>query len=249
VSYSVGEIARLACVTVRTLHHYDEIDLLKPSSRTAAGYRNYSDADVDRLQKILFFRELDLPLDTIATILDSPNASPSDHLAQQRRLLVERIERLESLVAAIDRTLEAQRMGYELSPQEKLEIFGQWQPPPAYFEELAALRSAPSAFGSTETWVIPESKEGWQAIEDRRRSFAERIADAMEAGLAPTSAEAMALIEEERGRKSHRQQVMIADWYASKPEYFGFIARPNEQLPGMPDWYRDAVRANAERAG
>src|SRR5436190_1781812 len=150
MSYSVSEIARMAGVTVRTLHHYD------------------------------------------------------------------RIRRLEALVAAIDRSLEANRMGYQLSAQEKLEIFGAWEPPSTYWSDLAQLRAKPDAFGSTKSWPTPQTKADWQAIEEHRRVIAERIAAAIEAGIAPDTTEAMDLAEDERGAKSHLQQVLIADWYAEK---------------------------------
>jgi DNA-binding transcriptional MerR regulator len=120
MSYTVGEIARYAGLTVRTLHHYDEIRLLSPSERSAAGYRLYDDADVDRLQQILFYRELDFSLEDIAVILDDRTADPAHYLEQQRQLLKERIARLGAMVAVIERTKEAHRMGYRLSLQEKL---------------------------------------------------------------------------------------------------------------------------------
>ena len=69
VSFSVGQVAQLSGVTVRTLHHYDEIRLLSPTGRTAAGYRVYRNADLARLRRILFYRELGFALDEIATIL------------------------------------------------------------------------------------------------------------------------------------------------------------------------------------
>src|SRR5438105_3137439 len=228
-SYSIGEVARLAGVTVRTLHHYDDIGLMTPTGRTAGGYRRYSDGDVDRLQQVLFYRELGFSLDRIATILDDPTTSPAEHLAAQRRLLVDRIERLEALVAAIDRTVEAHRMGYQLTAQERLEIFGAWEPPPGYREELARFRGEGGSFGSTASWPVPQTRQEWEAIEHRRRDVAGRIRVAVENGIAPDSETAMDLAEEERGARTHAQQVMIADWYASKPEYFGFIARPHEQ--------------------
>ena len=71
-TYTVQQLARLAGVSVRTLHHYDHVGLLKPSARTAAGYRQYGEADLLRLQQILFFRELDFPLTDIQAILDQP---------------------------------------------------------------------------------------------------------------------------------------------------------------------------------
>ena len=141
-------------------------------------------------------------------------------------------------------------MGYELTAEDKLEIFGNWQPPAAYFEELAAYRSEGAAgeFGSTESWTMPQSRDGWVAMESHRAEVAERMREAIEAGVAADSEDGMAVAEAERGQKTHHQQLLIAEWYARKPDYFGFIARPHEQVPGMPEWFRDAVRANAERA-
>src|SRR5690349_15133267 len=102
--YTVGKVAELAGVSVRTLHHYDEIGLLEPSERSASGYRLYSAADLRRLQRILFYRELDLDLALIADILDDPAVA---HLADQRRLLVERIGRYQAMVDVIDKELAA----------------------------------------------------------------------------------------------------------------------------------------------
>jgi len=72
MSYTVGAVARIASVSVRSLHHYDEIGLLRPTARSAAGYRMYSERDLERLQQILFFRALDFGLDEIQKILDAP---------------------------------------------------------------------------------------------------------------------------------------------------------------------------------
>lgn len=85
--HPVGEVARLAGVTVRTLHHYDEIGLLRPTGRSAAGYRLYDRADLERLQQILCYRELGFELDKIAAILDDPDTDPVDHLRRQHEHL------------------------------------------------------------------------------------------------------------------------------------------------------------------
>ena len=85
--YPVGRVAGLAGVTVRTLHHYDEIGLLSPSGRTSAGYRRYDDADLERLQQILFYRELGFPLEEIAVIIDDPGRARREHLRRQHELL------------------------------------------------------------------------------------------------------------------------------------------------------------------
>ena len=94
MSYSVGQVADLAGVTIRTLHHYDQLGLLSPSGRSAAGYRIYEEPDLERLQQILFYRELGFALEEIATIADDPYTDAAGHLRRQRGLLAERIERL-----------------------------------------------------------------------------------------------------------------------------------------------------------
>jgi DNA-binding transcriptional MerR regulator len=101
MSYSVGQVAELAGVTVRTLHHYGQIGLLEPQDRTSAGYRRYSEDDLDRLRHILFYRELGFSLDDIATILADPGAGSGAHLRRQRELLTDRIHRLQAMVAAV----------------------------------------------------------------------------------------------------------------------------------------------------
>ena len=88
MAYTVKAVAGMAGVTVRTLHHYDEIGLLRPAAVSAAGYRLYSDADMERLQHILFFRELGFSLDDIKAITSSPTFDPREALRSHRKLLV-----------------------------------------------------------------------------------------------------------------------------------------------------------------
>src|SRR3954447_20798172 len=106
MDYSVGEVAGYAGITVRTLHHYDGIGLLRPSGRSHAGHRRYDDADLDRLQRILFYRELGFALDEVAVLLDDPDADPYEHLRRQHQLLISRIERLEQMAAAVRAAME-----------------------------------------------------------------------------------------------------------------------------------------------
>ncbi len=95
---TVHEVSELAGVSVRTLHHYDAIGLLKPSGRSASGYRLYDDADLARLQQILLFRELEFPLAEIRRILDSPDYDQDKALEQQIGLLELKRERLDKLI-------------------------------------------------------------------------------------------------------------------------------------------------------
>lgn len=95
---TVKEVSKLTGISVRTLHHYDEIGLLKPTSITEAGYRLYDDTALERLQHILLFRELEFPLKDIKKILDSPDFDRNKALEQQIELLTMKKEYLEHLI-------------------------------------------------------------------------------------------------------------------------------------------------------
>ncbi|GDY43742.1 hypothetical protein SANT12839_046240 [Streptomyces antimycoticus] len=147
MSYSVGQVAGFAGVTVRTLHHYDEIGLLRPGTRSTAGHRRYDDADLDRLQRILFYRELGFPLEEVAVLLDDPDIDPQAHLRRQHRLLTDRIERLRKMAAAVEQAMEARKMGINLTPEEKFEVFGDFDPD-EHQEEVEQRWGTPRRTGS-----------------------------------------------------------------------------------------------------
>ena len=103
--YTVKQLSDLAGITVRALHYYDEIDLLKPSSVGDNGYRYYEDDDLFRLQQILLFRETGLGLLQIKAIVDDPAFDRVTALQSHRRVLQERIQRLETLIQTVDSTI------------------------------------------------------------------------------------------------------------------------------------------------
>lgn len=105
-TYTVSQVAKMAGISVRTLHHYDQIGLLKPSDRTEAGYRLYAEPELLRLQQILFFRELEMPLEEVGRILDNPGFDQVMALEQHRQLLNRRMERLARLLDTISRTID-----------------------------------------------------------------------------------------------------------------------------------------------
>src|SRR3569833_3762505 len=147
---NVGEVAALAGVTVRTPHHYDRSGLLSPSGRTAAGYRQYAPADLDRLHQVLLYRELGFPLEEVATLL-SGDADPAAHLRRQHRLLRDRLERTSAMVEAVEKEMEARAMGISLTPEEKFELFGE-----GYSEDYE--REAEERWGDTEAWAQSQRK-------------------------------------------------------------------------------------------
>lgn len=250
MGYSVGEAARLAGVTVRTLHHYDEVGLLSPRGRTAAGYRSYSGADLDRLRRILFYRELDLGLDDIASILADGDANA--HLKRQHELLLTRIERLQRMVAAVERELEANTMGIDLTQEEKFELFGDFDPDD-YAAEAEQRWGSTDAYRQSKQKMSSFTKEDWKRFMASQEDIARRLAEAMRAGCAPDGEQAMDLAEE------HRQHITrwcydctyeihrgLGEMYVADER---FAANYEKLLPGLAEYIRTAINANATRAG
>src|SRR5918999_2454445 len=104
--YTVKAVSKIAGVSVRTLHHYDEIGLLKPSGKSGAGYRLYGEKDLERLQQVLFFKELGFDLKEIKRVLSDPQFDRRRALTEHRQLLLERQERVRRLIRSVDRTLK-----------------------------------------------------------------------------------------------------------------------------------------------
>ena len=252
MSYSVGQVAGLAGVTIRTLHHYDEIGLLSPSGRSAAGYRIYEEADLERLQRILFYRELGFTLEEIATIVDDPRTDVVGHLRRQRELLTERIKRLRAMVEAIDFEMEAQTMGIRLTPEERFEVFDDFRPED-HAEEAEQRWSDTEAYRQSQRRVASYTKKDWQQIKAEEEQVRASLAAAFAAGLAPNSDEAMAAAE------AHRQYISrwfyecsydvhhdLTDMYVNDDR---FRAHYDALAPGLAQFIREAAHANANRAG
>jgi DNA-binding transcriptional MerR regulator len=249
---NVGEVAQLAGVTVRTLHHYDRIGLLTPSERTAAGYRRYTTSDLDRLHRILVYRELGFPLDEVATLLDDPDADPAVHLRRQLRLLRDRLERNHSMVEAVEKELEAYQMGIQLTPEERFEVFGENDP--AQYEAEAEERwGETDAYKQSQRRTASYTKEDWQRIKAEGEDVERRFVEVMRSGAPADSEQAMDAAE------AHRQQIS-RNFYDCPPEMHAglgqmyvqderFAAHYEELAPGLAQYVSDAVQANAARQG
>ena len=119
---TVKEVSELTGISVRTLHYYDEIGLLKPSQCTEAGYRLYDDKAMERLKQILFFREFDMPLKEIHRILQDPDLDRNQILGMQKAMLMKKRDRLDRLIRSIDRMLKGEQdMDFEVFGKEELE--------------------------------------------------------------------------------------------------------------------------------
>ena len=251
MSYTVGDVAKFAGVTVRTLHHYDAVALLSPSGRTAAGYRLYDDSDLDRLQQILCYRELGFSLDDIAAILDDPRSDPVDHLRRQHELLTGHICRLEEMVEAVRKTMEARKMGIALNPEEMFEVFGE-DDPTQHAEEVEERWGETDAYKQSQRRTSQYTKEDWLRIKAEGADVERRLAAALAAGQPATSVEAMDAAEAHRLQidrwfyeLSYDMHRGLADMYVADPR---FTAHYDEIAAGLAQYVRDAIHANADRA-
>lgn len=247
---TVGAVANLAGVTVRTLHHYDEIGLLVPSERTAAGYRTYTGADVARLQRILFYRELELPLDRIHQLIDDPEVDESDHLRHQLTELGERITRLQRIRDAVATTLEAHGMSIDLTPEERLEVFG-GKDPSQYSTETSERWGDTEAYRVARERIKHYSKDDWKRVMAAADAIEAAFASALLDGEPADGGRAMDLAERARRQideayypLSHAMHVNLADLYIEDPR---FTKHYDDRAPGLAQFVHDAIDANAAR--
>jgi DNA-binding transcriptional MerR regulator len=248
--YGVGRVAELAGVTVRTLHHYDEIGLVRPSGRTPAGYRVYSAGDIDRLQQVLLYRRLGFGLDEIGALIDDATIDAVAHLRRQRDLLMARGAELEAMVAAIDAQLEARRMGMQLTPEEQLDVFGTDKVGGEWADE------AWERWGETETYQESQRRAASYTKADREQlkvesdSGLQSFAAAMASGEPADSAAAMQLAEEHRefltkwfydcGYEMHRSLALM---YVEDER---FTATFEVVAPGLTAYVSETIIANAD---
>ena len=156
----ISEVAKLTGITVRTLHYYDEIGLLKPSEITEAGYRLYSREDLEILQQILFFRELDFPLSQIKEIMNNPNYDKEEALKKQKELLIQQRQRIEGLIKLIEKKIEGDNnMSFKEFDMNEIE-----ENKKKYAKEVKERWGTSKAYEESEKKTSSYNKEKWGDI-------------------------------------------------------------------------------------
>lgn len=250
-TYQVKEVAQLAGVSVRTLHHYDELGLLVPSARTAAGYRLYRDDDLLRLQQILIGRELGLSLEDIRRSLDDPGFDRRAALRAQRAQLQTRAHRTAEMLRAVDRALALIEEPMTTTDDMK-QIFGGFDP--ARYEDEARER-----WGETDAYQVSKQRTARYTRADWERLAAEQAAiyadayAALQAGVAADAPAAMDVAERHRlsidrwfypcAPSMHRG---LADMYEADAR---FAENIDKHGAGLTPYLAAAIRANAARHG
>jgi MerR family transcriptional regulator, thiopeptide resistance regulator len=248
-TWTVGQVADVFGVTVRTLHHYDELGLLVPSERSAAGYRLYTDADLRRLQQIVVYRRLELPLDEIASLL-AGDEDPRAHLRRQREAVMTRLDELTDIVVAIDRALEREMDDRPATTAELKELFGD-----GFSDEYQ--QEAQERWGETDAWKQSASRTrrytaaDWAEVKAEMEAVNAAFIAALQAGEPATSVAAMDAAEAHRMHiherfydLSHDFHRGLGDMYVADPR---FTKTYEDLAPGLAAYVRDAIHANAQR--
>mgnify|MGYP001943753409 CR=1 FL=1 len=255
---TVGQVAEHLGVTVRTLHHYDQVGLAGASHRSWSGYRLYTADDVARLERVVFLRRLGLSLEEIAQVADGGGVA--DRLRERREAVIHEVEQLTGLLDAIDTALEAEmnttqheNHGYRISRAEQREIFGD-----SFADNLDDYQAeSERRWGDSPQWAESQQrtrryeKADWEAIKTEADQLLADLASVMRAGEPATSQRAMGAAE------AHRQHITrwfyectpqihrgLGELYVSDPR---FRQTYEDVAEGLAAYARDAHTANADR--
>ena len=232
MEYTIKQLSDLSGVTPRTLRWYDQLGLLRPGRLTDAGYRIYGPPEVDRLQEILFYRELDFSLEDIRRLLDDPAYDRQTALQSQLAELLARRERLDRLILTITQTIESSKGGRIMSDHEKFEALKR-----RTVEENEARygRELRSAYGDAtidraNARVLALSEEEHRQWQELGRSIQEALAEAVQSGADPAGAEG------QRIAALHRQWLSFS-WERYAPQAHAGLVRLYTQDPRFTAYY------------
>ena len=189
--YSVNQLGQLASISVRTLHYYDEIGLLKPSLVAKNGYRYYEEKELIRLQQILFFRELDFPLDDIKRMLNRPDFDIVAALRDQKKLMQLKKSRLNGLIASIEKTIISMTTNQEINHDEMYKALED-DDVKQYQAEVQQRWGDSDAYKQSMARVSKMTKAQMDKLKADGKVFTQKLADSLH--LSPTSDEAQKLV-------------------------------------------------------
>ena len=250
--YQVKEVARIAGISVRTLHHYDEIGLLVPKVRTAAGYRLYGDDDLLRLQQIFIGREFGLALEEIRRSLDDPDFDHRQALQAQRERLRKRAQQIDAAIRAVDAALAILATEKGADIMDIKQIFEGFDSS-KYAQEVRERWGDTDAHKESTNRASRYSAEDWSKIKSDQAAIYGEAATAMNAGKKPTDREVMDIAD--------RHRLLIDRWFypcsiamhsrlANLFESDGrFAENINRHGEGLAVFLTAAIRANVDRYG
>ena len=246
--YSVKKLAELSGVSVRTLHYYDQIGLLSPAVRSGAGYRQYGEAELLRLQQILFYKTLDFSLKEIKSLLDSPEFDLINSLEQHKKALQDRAEYMKTLLQTLTKTIDHLKKGtmldyetlYEGLPADKIEPYRQ-----------EARENWGEAFERSERHLSKMQKGDLQNLKKDFDICWRKLASMCEQGASPSAAEVQAEIAmhyqyirqfwgtADRPDPQVEAYIGLADMYIADPR---FTSIDGKQVLGFGEFLKEAIQ-------
>ncbi len=199
MNYKVKEVSELVGVSVRTLHHYHQIGLLIPSLVNSNGYRLYNQDDLDKLQQVLFFKELEFNLNEIKEIIDSPNFDRKHALKSHRELLLEKKKRLEKIIDSVDKTIEVMEGNRIMDNKEMFEGFDISEiekHKEKYAKETKEKYGHTDAYAESQKKTSKYTKEDWARVMGRQGEIYNKLVALMDKD--PADHEIQKVIDENR---------------------------------------------------
>lgn len=234
----VKQVSELTGVSIRTLHHYDEIGLLIPDQLTSAGYRLYSDENLADLQQILFFRELGFSLKRIKELLTSPAFQRLEALELQRNMLVQKKSQLETMLETINRTIQSEKGESRMTNEEKFKGFDFEKNP---YEEEAQTRWGEKAVEQTNSQWTKEIQEEMNRIYYKLAESRHLKADSIEAQAAIKE---WFILLNQMGNYSLDAFKGLGEMYVADERFMKNIDQFGD---GLAIFMRDAMKVYAER--
>lgn len=185
MKYRVKEVAEITRITVRTLHHYDKMGLLKPEFVSESGYRFYNDNNLERLQQILFFKEIGFNLYEIKKILDTPSFDRKKALENHKYLLIKKKERLEQVIKTVEKTINSIKEGKIMKKKEMFNGFDMNEiekHKEKYAEEVRQKWGHTDSYRESERKTTKYTIEDWERIQTKNTEIYQKIIDYMKNG-------------------------------------------------------------------
>ncbi|MDF2531580.1 MAG: transcriptional regulator, MerR family protein [Clostridia bacterium] len=246
MEYTVQKLGSLAGISTRTLRYYDEIGILKPARINSSGYRIYGQKEVDRLQQILFYRELGVSLDSIKDIVTAPSFDGAHALREHRERLLQKKEQLDMLIANVDKTIALTEGRIKMSDKEKFEGFKQKMiddNEKKYGEEIRE-KYGKDTVEKSNAKVKNMTQEQYDEVTALANQVAETLAQAFTTGdpageLAQKAADLhkkwLTYFWDQYSKEAHAG---LAQMYVDDPR---FTAYYDEKQPGTAEFLRDAI--------
>lgn len=246
MNYKIGEVARHARISIKTLHHYDAIGLLEPSGRSDSGYRLYTMKDMVRLQQILFYRELEFSLEEIHQLMTAPDFDDLQAMKKQKAMLEEQKDKLADVIGLIDKTITSREENTAMNLKEMFEVF------PEVDEEMMAEEE--KRWGHTEQHresmrrAKSYTRDDWEQMKEERDALYEKTAALFQAGAVVDDPRVLEVIDEQR--------LLIDKWHYPCSKEFHviltemtsaderFVENIDKDCPGLAKFMHEAAKAN-----